>query len=93
MIVATEWLGILAARKDQPMRAATLIAWADTMRESINNPRPPSEQIDVDQAASTILAILNEEEYSKACSKGQRMTTEQLITFVLDDNHSEGKSK
>ena len=75
------------------MRAATLIAWADAERERINNPRPPSEQTDVDKANATIRSILSATMYEKARSDGWQMTTEQIIAFVLDDNQSEGNFK
>ena len=46
IVFTVEGLARLALLQDQPAQAVCLVAWADVIRESIDNPRPQIEQAD-----------------------------------------------
>jgi non-specific serine/threonine protein kinase len=84
VVYALEGLASLAARQGQPRRAARLFAWADATRASIDGPRPPVEQADVDRDLAAIRAQLDEATFAVAWAAGQAMTLEQAIDEALE---------
>jgi tetratricopeptide (TPR) repeat protein len=84
--LSLEGLASLAAAQEQPEQAARLFAWADAMREILENPRWPPEQADVDRDLATIHAQLGKAAFAAAHAKGRAMTLEQAVTYALDVN-------
>ena len=80
---ATEGLAILAVHGQQPEVATRLLAWTDASREAIQDPRPPSEQADVDRATQSILQMIEKETYAAAYAAGQLLTIEEVIALAL----------
>lgn len=66
--------------------AAQLIGWADTMREKINDTRPPLEQADVDKIIAACLVKMGEAAFSDAYDEGQKMTLEEAVAYALEEN-------
>ncbi|MBE3066827.1 MAG: tetratricopeptide repeat protein, partial [Chloroflexi bacterium] len=86
VIYALEGLASLAVTQRHPEQAARLFAWADAMREIIENPRWPAEQVDVDRDLATIHAQLDGAAFAAATAAGRVMTLEQAFAYALDAN-------
>jgi tetratricopeptide (TPR) repeat protein len=82
---ALEGLASLAVTQGHPEQAARLFAWADALREIIENPRRPTQQVDVDRDLATIHAQLDEASFAAATAAGRSMTLEQAIVYALDE--------
>jgi predicted ATPase/class 3 adenylate cyclase len=85
LVYAVEGLASLNVNQHQPERAARLFAWAGAMRDKIGDPRPPVEQNSVDKDLAMIRSKLTELEYSRLCTEGYTMTTEQAIALALEE--------
>jgi len=85
LVYTLEGYASLYVNQDQPERAAQLFAWADAMREKIDDPRPPLEQASVDKDLEIIHSRVNDAEHAKLSSEGRGMTIEQAIAFALKD--------
>jgi len=83
IIFTAEGLARLALMEEQPAQAACLVAWADTTREIIDNPRPLIEQADVDRDLAKIRALLPEAAFDEAQVRGRAMTMEQGMAYAL----------
>jgi predicted ATPase/DNA-binding XRE family transcriptional regulator len=81
---ALEGLASLAVAQEQPEQAARLFAWADAMREILENPRWPPEQADVDRDLATIHAQLGEAAFTETYAAGRAMTLEQAVAYALE---------
>jgi non-specific serine/threonine protein kinase len=79
IVYTLEGVASLAARQGQAERAVRLFAWAGATRESIEDPRPPVEQADVDRDLAAIRARLDEAAFAAAWAAGQALTPEQAI--------------
>lgn len=84
VVYALEGLASLAVVQDRPERAVCLFAWADAMRQTIGNRRPPVEQADVDRDFAIIRAQLDEAVITAAQAEGRAMTLEQAIAYALE---------
>lgn len=73
----------LAVMESDWERAARLLAWADTMRESVSSARPPIEQAEVNQDIALIQSQLDPATLSTAQATGRTMTMEQAIADAL----------
>jgi predicted ATPase/class 3 adenylate cyclase len=85
LVYTVEGLASLNVNQNQPERAARLFAWADAMREQIGDHRPPLEQASVERDLAVIHSTLNDAEFQKRSTEGRAMTTEQAITFALEE--------
>jgi predicted ATPase len=84
VIFALEGIASLAVNREQAERAVQLLAWADMMRESFQNFRPPVEQADVDRDICYILEMIDEAEYADAYAVGKQLTTEDAIALAVE---------
>jgi predicted ATPase/class 3 adenylate cyclase/DNA-binding CsgD family transcriptional regulator len=84
VVYAIEGLASLNVNQEQPQRAERLFAWADAMREKINNQRPPIEQKSVEKDLSVIHSKLGDAEFEKFSEEGRAMTVEQAIALSLE---------
>lgn len=87
IVFTVEGLARLALEQRQSAQAASLLAWADVFRKTIDNPRPPLEQIDVDRDLAIIRAQLDDETIATAQAEGQTMTMEKAIAYALELTH------
>jgi len=83
VVYTLEGLASLYVNQDQPERAAQIFAWADGIREKIDDRRPPLEQASVDKDLKVIHSRVNNAEFAKLSAEGRGMTTEQAIAFAL----------
>jgi len=64
--------------------ATQLYAWADVMRKTIKNSRPPIEQADMERELARIRLYLDETVFSAATAAGQAMTPEEAVALALE---------
>jgi hypothetical protein len=86
VVYAIEGVASLHCEQNQPESAARLIGWADAMREKIGDPRPPSEQADVDKDIVACLAKVGEVAFSNEYDPGKNMTLDAAVTLALREN-------
>lgn len=86
-IYAIEGIAGFFVMRERPQTAVKLYAWADAMRASLPDLRPPFEQANVDQMVAKILEMIDKETYQVAYATGQKMTTEEVIDFVSNFSH------
>ena len=84
IVFAIEGLAKLNIHQGQHERATRLFAWADAMRDSLSNRRPPVEQKSVEKDLAVIHSKLNHAEFAKFSEEGSAMTPQQSITLALD---------
>ena len=65
-------------------RAAQLFAWADAMRDTIRDHRPPVEKASVERDLGVIHSKLNDSEYASLYTEGRAMTIQQAIQYALE---------
>jgi predicted ATPase/DNA-binding XRE family transcriptional regulator len=87
VIFTLEGMAGLYVATDNPLIAARLIGWADTMREQIKDGRPLLEQRDVDQIIVACLLKMGEVAFSDAYDEGQKMTLDEAVALALEENH------
>ncbi len=85
-VYTIEGLASLYANQEQPERATELFAWADAMREELEDPRPLVEQGDVDKSITACLAKLGESAFSDAYEVGKKMSLEEAVAYALEDS-------
>ena len=83
VIYIIEVLASLNVNQGQPECAARLFAWADAMREKIDDQRPPMEQDSVDKDLAVIHSQLEEAEFAKFSEDGRALTMEQAIALAF----------
>jgi tetratricopeptide (TPR) repeat protein len=81
-VFVLEGLASLALAENRPESAASIFAWADSMRQTIGEPRPGNEQADVDRDLAAIQLQLDEAALRAACAAGRAMTLEEAIAFA-----------
>lgn len=82
VIFAAEGLASWAVLQEEPEMAARLFTWADVQRVRTDDPRPPSEQADVDHYLALIREIIDEETMTTAAAEGQRLSVEEITAWV-----------
>jgi len=85
VVYAIEGLASLHVNKNQPELATQLFAWADTMREKINDRRPPVEQASVEKDLAVIYSKLDDVEFANLSVEGRTLTLEQAIALALEE--------
>jgi len=83
LVYTIEGIASLEVNQERPERAVRLFAWADVMREKINDFRPPVEQASVERDLAIIQSQLDNMEFAKLIKKGKALTTEQAIEYAL----------
>jgi predicted ATPase/DNA-binding XRE family transcriptional regulator len=86
VVFTIEGLGRMHLQMGQLERATRLFAWADAMREKLNNRRPPVEQADVRKDITTCLARMGEAAFSDAYDQGKKMSLEDTIACALEES-------
>ncbi len=84
VVYSLEGLASLSAAQSQPERAVRLFAWADAVRETINNPRPAIEQAEVDRDFASIRTQLAEAAIEAARAMGRALTMEQAMAEAME---------
>src|SRR5687768_8770849 len=85
LVFAVEGLASLHVNQGQMERAAKLFAWADAMRAKIGDPRPPVEQVSIERNLQAIHARLNDSDFTRLSTEGQRLTVEEAMTLTLEE--------
>jgi predicted ATPase/class 3 adenylate cyclase/DNA-binding CsgD family transcriptional regulator len=84
IVYTLEGLASLSVTQNQLERAARLFAWADGMREKVNDHRPPIEQASVEKDLAVIHSKLNDAEFADSSAEGRAMTVKQAIALALE---------
>jgi len=82
-----ECFAYLAISHEDPIRAATLLGAAESIREASSSIRMGGEQEDYKQAVAQLHTELDDDGFKKALNAGRVMTIEQSITFALEDHN------
>jgi tetratricopeptide (TPR) repeat protein len=83
LVYAVEGLAGMKVNQGQVERAAQLFAWADAMRETINDARPPLEQAEVDRNLAVIHAQLDGVTFQAEQTAGRKLTLDEAIELAL----------
>lgn len=84
-VYSVEGLASLSVSQKQYQRAVRLFAWADAVREQIDDRRPPVEQVSVEKDLAIIHSQLDDAEFARLTAEGCTMTTEQAIALALEN--------
>jgi predicted ATPase/transcriptional regulator with XRE-family HTH domain len=84
VVYTVEGLASLAVAEGRHVRAVRLYAWANAMRRTIANGRPPTEQLEVDRDVATLRTHLDAATMGTASAEGQSLTLEQAIAAALE---------
>ena len=82
-----ECFAYLAISHEDPIRAATLLGAAESLREASSSIRMGEEQEEYKQAVAQLHTELDDDGFKKALNAGRVMTIEQSITFALEDHN------
>lgn len=88
IVFVTEGLASLNVHEAEFERAARLFAWADSIRNKIDNHRPPPEQASVEKDLAVIRSQLDDTECARFSTEGRAMTVEQAIALALEESSS-----
>jgi len=86
VVFTLEGMAGLYVARNNPLKAALLIGWADVVREKINDTRPFIEQADVDKIIAACQAKMGEAAFSDAYDSGGKMTLDEAVAFALGEN-------
>lgn len=81
-----EGLAFLAATQEQWTRAAQLLGATARWRQELNAPRFPYLPDLYEQTRATLLAHIDQAQFTAAFLKGQSLTMEQAIALALNEN-------
>jgi predicted ATPase len=84
-VFVLEGLASLALAEGRSECAASLFAWADSMRATIGAPRPTNEQADVERDLAAIRAKMDKSAIQAAEAAGRDMTLEEAVAFALKE--------
>jgi len=68
-----------------PSQAARLGGAAASLRESLDAPRSPAEQAEVDKTIAAVREALGEDAFAAAWDAGRAMTWEQAVEFAMGE--------
>lgn len=83
IVFTVEGLARLALMREQPEQTVCLVAWADVIRKSIDNPRPQIEQADVDKDIAKCQGMLTSDAFNEARTRGCAMTMDEGMAYAL----------
>lgn len=86
VVYTIEGFASLHVKQGRYERATRIFAWADAVREKLDDHRPPVEQADVDKDLAACLAQLNEVAFSDAYDEGKKMSVEEAIECALKED-------
>ena len=84
VVYTLEGFASLAVRHEQPERAVRLLAFADRRRVELHDPRPLSEQEDVDRDMAVIRQMFNQQTIDAVYAAGKATTTEEAMAYALE---------
>jgi predicted ATPase/class 3 adenylate cyclase/DNA-binding CsgD family transcriptional regulator len=84
LIYTIEGFASWRLNQGQSEHATQLLAWADIMREKMDDDRPPVEQNSVERDLQLIYANLDDKKFANLSTKGRAMTVEQAIALALE---------
>jgi hypothetical protein len=82
---AMEVLASLFVHQNQPVGAAPLFAWADTMRKKLRFRQSPIEQKFIDNDLETIRKMIGDSKFAELSAQGRAMTMEEAIALALEE--------
>jgi predicted ATPase/class 3 adenylate cyclase len=85
LVYAIEGLASLYVNQNQPERAAPLFAWADAMRDKVDDHRPPVEQASVNRDLAIITSKLTDSDFTSLSAEGQAMTVDEAVALALEE--------
>jgi hypothetical protein len=83
---ALEGMAGLFIATEKPEHAARLIGWANEMRLKLDDPRPNTEQADIDKIIAACLAKMGEVAFSDAYDDGQKMTLDEAVALAIKEH-------
>lgn len=78
-----KFAGLIAAR--QPQRAARFFGAAESLRETIDTPLPPTEQAAYDRDVMAVRAGLSEADFKEVWQEGRALPLEEALAYALED--------
>lgn len=88
MVYSIEGLASLYVNQGQPKWAVQLLAWADAMREEIQDRRPTVEQNSVEADLAQIFSQMSGADFEEAYERGREMSVDQALALALADSES-----
>ena len=82
-----ECVAYILIRKEEPERAATLLATAQEIRRMIDTPRTSAEEVEYEKEFATLREMLSEDDMRKKWNEGRAMTMEQAIQLALQETN------
>lgn len=86
VVFTLEGMAGLYVARNNPLKAARLIGWADIAREKINDTRPFIEQADVDKIIAACLAKIGSSAFEVAYDDGRGMAMDEAVDLALGKN-------
>ncbi len=83
IVFTLEGVASLDVKQEKAERAVQLIAFADRVRVELHNPRPFSEQADIDRDIAAIREMIDDETFDTAYAEGKAMTVEEAIAYAV----------
>ncbi len=83
LVYTMEGLASLFTYQEEPERALQLFAWADAMRETIGDRRPPVEQVSVERDLAVLRSQLDGLTFERLKEEGGELTQEKAIVIAL----------
>jgi hypothetical protein len=78
-----ECIAFILIRKEEPERAASLMAAAGTIRKAIDSPMTQKEQEEFDNEVISLRSGMGNDEFNAHWSKGTLMTMEEAIELAI----------
>jgi len=85
VIYSLEGLTSLAVHQGHLENVARLFGWADSMRQSIGDLRPPVEQEEVDTDITAIIEQIGKDAFASAYEDGKTLTMDEAIALALEE--------
>jgi hypothetical protein len=84
-VITAEAFAELAVALSLPQPAAVLIAWSDSQRAIIGNPRPKPEQDMIESVWVEIRKSLSAQEIADVKAAGEKMRYDEAMEFALQE--------
>jgi tetratricopeptide (TPR) repeat protein len=78
-----ECFGMITVRKNQDVRAAKLFGAANTIRQTVQVNRPPSEQIEYDRILAQLAETMGAIERDRVMAEGAKMSLDEAVELAL----------
>ncbi len=81
-----ECIAFILIRKEEPERAASLLAAAGAIRKVIDSPMTQKEQEEYDNEVASLRSGMDDNNFNSYWSKGNAMTIDEAIELALEEN-------